>query len=71
MRRAGGTHGKGEKFIQKLVGKPNGKRLPRRPRRIWEDNIRIDLREIGWKGIGQDRDKWRAVVNTVMSFRVP
>jgi hypothetical protein len=59
-----------------LVGKPEGKRPLERPRRRWEDNIRMDLREIGWGGmdwidLAQDRDKWRALVNTVMNLRVP
>jgi hypothetical protein len=58
-----------------LVGKREGKRPLGRPRRKWESNIRMDLREIGWKGVGwiyvaQDRDQWRAVVNTVMNLRV-
>jgi hypothetical protein len=52
------------------------KRLLGRPRRKWVDNIIIDLREIGWDGMGwidlvQDRDQWRVLVNTVMNFRVP
>jgi hypothetical protein len=47
-----------------------------RPRRRWEDNIKMDLREVGWGGmdwinLAQDRDRWRAVVNTVMNLRVP
>jgi hypothetical protein len=47
-----------------------------RPKRKWVDNIKIDLREIGWggmewTGMAQDRDQWRALVNTVMNFRVP
>jgi hypothetical protein len=59
-----------------LVGNPEGKRPLGRPRRRWEDNIRIDLREIGWGGmdwiaLAQDRDQWRALVNTVMNLRVP
>jgi hypothetical protein len=59
-----------------LVGKPEGKRPLERPRRRWEDNIRMDLREIGWGCMDwidqtQDRDQWRALVNTVMSIRVP
>jgi hypothetical protein len=58
------------------VGKPEEKRPLRRPRRRWEDNIRMDLREIGWGGIdwidlAQDRDQWRALVNTAMNLRVP
>jgi hypothetical protein len=59
-----------------LVGKPEGKSPLGRPRRRWVDNIRTDLREIGWDGMNwidltQDRDKWRALVNTVMNLRVP
>jgi hypothetical protein len=59
-----------------LVGKSEEKRPSRRPRRRWEDNIRIDLREIGWEGVdwihlAQDRDKWWAFVNTVKNLRVP
>jgi hypothetical protein len=59
-----------------LVGKPEGKILIERRRWRWEDNIKIDLREIGWNAIdwidlAQDKDQWRALVNTVMEFRVP
>jgi hypothetical protein len=59
-----------------LIGKPEGKKPLGRPRRRWEDNIRMDLREIGWGGMDwidlpQDRDQWRALVNTVMNLRVP
>jgi hypothetical protein len=58
-----------------LVGKPEGKRPPGRPRRRWVD-IKMDLREIGcdgvdWIDLAQDRDQWRALVNTVMNLRVP
>jgi hypothetical protein len=58
-----------------LVGKPEGKRPLGRLRRRWEDNNRMDLREIGWEGVdwmhlAHDRDQWRAVVNTVMNFRI-
>jgi hypothetical protein len=57
------------------VGKPKGKRPLGRPRRRWVDNIKIDLREIGWDSVGwidlaQDRDQWRTLVNTVMNLRV-
>jgi hypothetical protein len=45
------THGRDEISIHILVGKPEGKRPLRRPRRRWEDNIRMDLREIAWKGV--------------------
>jgi hypothetical protein len=48
-----------------LVGKPEGKRLRGRPKRRWVDNIKIDITEIGWDGVAQDRDQWRAFVNTV------
>jgi hypothetical protein len=59
-----------------LVGKPEGKRPLARPRRRWVDNIKMDLREIGWVDmdwmeLAQDRDQWRALVNTVMNHRVP
>jgi hypothetical protein len=59
-----------------LVGKPEGKRPLGRPRRRWVDNIKIDLREIGWDGMdwiemAQDRDQWRSLVNTVINLRVP
>jgi hypothetical protein len=59
-----------------LVGKPGGKRPLGRPRRRWVDNIKMDLREIGWDGLdwidlAQDRDQWRALVNAVMNLRVP
>jgi hypothetical protein len=59
-----------------LVGKPEGRRHLGRPRRRWEDNIKMDIREIGfgdvdWIYLAQERDRWRALVNTVMSLRVP
>jgi hypothetical protein len=59
-----------------MVGKPEGKRPLGRPRRRWVGNIKMDLREIGWDGedwieLAQDRDQWRALVNTVMNLRVP
>jgi hypothetical protein len=59
-----------------LVGKAEGKRPLGKPRRRWVDNIKIDLREIGWDGmdwidLAQDRDQWRALVNTAMNLRVP
>jgi hypothetical protein len=59
-----------------LVGKPEGKRPLGRPRRRWVDNIKMYLREIEWDGedwinLAQDRDQWRALVNTVMNLRVP
>jgi hypothetical protein len=59
-----------------LVGKPEGRKPLGRPRRRWKDNIEMDLRKIGfgdvdWIYLAQDRDRWRALVNTVMSLRVP
>jgi hypothetical protein len=54
-----------------LVGKPEGKRTLGRPRRRWVDNIEMDLGEIGWVGLAQDRNRWRAPVNAVMNLRVP
>jgi hypothetical protein len=58
-----------------LVGKPEGKRALGRPRERWENNVKTDLREIGWEGVywmylTQGRNQWRAVMNTVMSLRV-
>ena len=59
-----------------LVGKPEGKRLLGRPRLRWEDNIKMDLQEVGggrgnWMELAQDRDGWRALVGTVRNFWVP
>ena len=58
-----------------LVGIPEGKRPLGRPRRRWEDNIKMDLEEVGrgcgdWMELAQDRDRWRALVSTVMNFGV-
>jgi len=58
-----------------LVGKPEGKRPLGRPRHRWEDNIKMDLWEVGgggdWMELAQDRDRWWALVNTVMNLQVP
>jgi hypothetical protein len=58
------------------VGKPQGKRLLRRHKNSWEDNIRMDFKGVGWEGVNwmhlsQDRDQWRAVVNMVVDLPVP
>jgi hypothetical protein len=58
-----------------LLSKPEGKRLLKRPRRRWEDNIRMNLQEVicvgmDWIGLAQDGDMWRAIVNAVMNLRV-
>jgi hypothetical protein len=78
MRWAGHVTRMGEKrnACRILVGKPEGRRPLGRPKRGWEDNIKIDLRKIGWDGtdwidLAQNRDQWRALVNTVMNLRVP
>jgi hypothetical protein len=67
--------GEERKLYKVLVGKPEGKRPLGRPRRRWEDGIRMDLREIGLKGVdwirlSQDRDRWRAVVSALTNLRV-
>jgi hypothetical protein len=67
--------GEGINVYRVLVGKPEGKRPHGRPRRRWEDGIKMDLREIGLGGVecihlAQDRDRWLAVVNAVMNLRV-
>jgi hypothetical protein len=71
-----GTHGEGIGVYRVLVGRPEGKRSLGRPRRRWEDNIQMDLREIGidganWIRLAQDRVQWRAFVNIVMNLRFP
>ena len=67
--------GEGRGVHRILVGKPEGKWTLVRPRRRWEDNIKMDLQEVGgggnWKELAQDRDRWGALVNRVMNFRVP
>jgi hypothetical protein len=76
MDRACSTNGKKRNAYRILVGKPEGKRSLGRPRCRWVDNIKKNIREIGWDGMDwidlvQDRDHWRALVNTVMNLRVP
>jgi hypothetical protein len=76
MGRACNGHGKMRNIYKIVVGKSEEELSLRRSRRIWEDNIRMDLRKIGWEGVnwihlGQGKDQWRALVNTVMNFRVP
>jgi hypothetical protein len=78
MRWAGHVARKREKrnAYRILVGKPEGERPLGRPRRRWVDNIKMDFTEIGWDGmdwidLAQDRNQWRALVNTVMNLRVP
>jgi hypothetical protein len=68
--------GENRNVCRLLVGKPEGKRPLGRPRLRWVDNIKMDLGEIGWGGVdwiglAQDRDKWRALLNSVMTLRVP
>ena len=67
---------KGRSAFKILIGKPTGKRHLGRPRRRWEDNIRMDLEEIGinacnWVDLAQDRNYWRALVNAALNLRVP
>jgi hypothetical protein len=66
----------GRGMYRVLVGKPVGKRPPGRRRRRWNDNIKMDLQEVGcgvmdWIEVAQDRDRWWALVNAVMNLRVP
>jgi hypothetical protein len=68
--------GKERGVYRVLVRKPEGKRPLGRPRRRWEDNIKVDLQEVGcevmdWIQLVKDRDRWRALVNVVMNLRVP
>jgi len=71
-----GAYGGRERVYRVLVGKPGGKRTLGRPRRRWEDNIKMELQEVeggceDWMELAQDRDRWRALVSTVMNLRVP
>jgi hypothetical protein len=68
--------GEGRGAYMILVGRPEGRRPLGRPRRRWEDNIKMDLQEVGWAGMdwidmAQDRDRCRALVNAVMNLQVP
>ena len=76
MDRACGAYGGGRGVHRVLVWKPEGKRPLGRPRRRWEDNIKMDLKGVGggrgdWMDLAQDRDRWRVLVGTVRDFRVP
>jgi hypothetical protein len=68
--------GEGRGAYRVLVGRPEGRRSLGRPRRRWEDNIKMDLQEVGWGGMdwidmAQDWGTWRAVVSAVMNLRIP
>ena len=68
--------GEGRDVHRVLMGKPEGKRPLGKPMRKWEDNIKMDLQEVGagcgdWMELAQDRDRWRALVSTVRKLRVP
>jgi hypothetical protein len=70
------TNGEKRNAYRLLVGKPEGKGPLGRPRRRWVDNIRMDLVEVGWGdvdwiGLALDRNRWRALVNSVLDLRVP
>jgi len=69
-------HGERRGILRVLVGKPEGRRPLGRPRLRWEENIKMDLQEVGrggmdWIELAQDRDRWRALVNAVMNLWVP
>jgi hypothetical protein len=72
----GGTNGGEEERLLIIGGKARGKDTTRRPRRRWVNNIRMDLGEVewgdvGWIGLAKDRNRWRALVNSVLNLRVP
>ena len=71
-----GRMGERRSVYRVLVGESEEKRPLGRPRRRWEDNIKMDLQELGrgcmdWVEVAQDKDRWRSLVNAVMNFRVP
>ena len=68
--------GKRRGLYRFLMGKPEGNRPPGKPRHKWEDNIKMDLQEVGCGftdriDVAQDRDRWQALVNVTINFRVP
>ena len=70
------AYGERRGVYRALVNEPEGKRPLGRPRRRWEDNIKMDLQDVGcggvdWIELAQDRDRWRALINAVMKLRVP
>jgi hypothetical protein len=70
------TYGKRRVIYRNLVGKPEGKRPLGRPRRGWDDNIKMDLQEVEcegmtWMDLTQNRDRWRALINAVMNLQFP
>jgi hypothetical protein len=70
------TNGEKRNAYKLLMGKPRGKRPLESPRLRWVDNIRMDLGEVGWSDVdwivlAQDRNRWRALVNSVLNLRVP
>jgi hypothetical protein len=76
MCRACSTNEEKRNAYRILVGKPDGRRTLGRPKRKWVDNIKIHLREIGWGtmdwiDLAQERDQWRALVNTAINFHIP
>jgi hypothetical protein len=76
MRETCSTDGEGRGVYRVSVGKPEGKRPLGRTWRRWEDNIKMDLQEVDvggmdWLELAQNRDRWRAIVNSVMNLRVP
>ena len=76
MARTCSTYGAIQKCIQSSEGKPESKRPLGRPRLGWEDNIKMNLREVGcvprdWIALAEDRDEWRAYVRAVMNLRIP